>query len=545
MKPFLILDCYVDEPTCLGVPPFLSPYPRYIAGALRDAGISESDIVYRTIDAVRETEYRIDGDFAEVFLIGGASVPGRYLGEKIGTYAEIARIIAANPHRISIGGMIAHLPTFDELTGNFRAVRTDIEVAAWYAARGAEQEGWRTQAQTARWSMLGAFIAARHPHHPQLIAEMETYRGCPRENRCSYCSENVHTAVTPRAETEIHDEIHALMERGITRFRLGRQADILCYGSTPEYRRGFPRPAPERLHNLFAPLAALRESGRIALLSIDNANPGTIVNWPDESGDILSIIASAVTEGDTMPLGAETFDDALIAANGLKATREEIIGCIRRINDAGGHRRNGIPVLLPGVNLLHGLIGETDRTFRINYETLQRIRDEGLLVRRINIRKIVPFPGTPLATAAPRMSGRIANRFEYYKERIRAEIDHAMLQRVYPAGTIIRAARVDEVQHGYSLGRQIASYPIICKTPYTYPLRSFHDLVVTGHRERSLEALPAGAHPDTMPLEAIRMIPGVGKAASALLMNKPLTRETFLAIAPSADTRVLDGLGME
>ena len=44
---FLILDCYVDEPACLGVPPFVSPYPRYIYGALIDAGtlaLSRPDI---------------------------------------------------------------------------------------------------------------------------------------------------------------------------------------------------------------------------------------------------------------------------------------------------------------------------------------------------------------------------------------------------------------------------------------------------------------------------------------------------------------------
>ena len=50
----LIIDGYVDEPACLGVPPYLSPYPRYIAGALRERGLSESDIHYLTIDTLRE-----------------------------------------------------------------------------------------------------------------------------------------------------------------------------------------------------------------------------------------------------------------------------------------------------------------------------------------------------------------------------------------------------------------------------------------------------------------------------------------------------------
>ena len=50
----LIIDGYVDEPSCLGVPPYLSPYPRYIAGALRERGLHEKDIHYYTIDTLRE-----------------------------------------------------------------------------------------------------------------------------------------------------------------------------------------------------------------------------------------------------------------------------------------------------------------------------------------------------------------------------------------------------------------------------------------------------------------------------------------------------------
>jgi len=38
-KNYLILDFFVDEPACFGVPPFISPYPRYIYGALIQAGV--------------------------------------------------------------------------------------------------------------------------------------------------------------------------------------------------------------------------------------------------------------------------------------------------------------------------------------------------------------------------------------------------------------------------------------------------------------------------------------------------------------------------
>ncbi len=32
----VILDGYVDEPSNFGVPPYISPYPRYVAGAVRE-----------------------------------------------------------------------------------------------------------------------------------------------------------------------------------------------------------------------------------------------------------------------------------------------------------------------------------------------------------------------------------------------------------------------------------------------------------------------------------------------------------------------------
>ncbi len=45
-----IIDGYVDEPSCLGVPPYVAPYPRYIYGMLKSLGFEAS---YFTIDFIR------------------------------------------------------------------------------------------------------------------------------------------------------------------------------------------------------------------------------------------------------------------------------------------------------------------------------------------------------------------------------------------------------------------------------------------------------------------------------------------------------------
>ena len=50
MKYDVIVDCYTDEPSGLGVPPFLSVHSRYIAGALEE---QKRKYYYLSIDDLR------------------------------------------------------------------------------------------------------------------------------------------------------------------------------------------------------------------------------------------------------------------------------------------------------------------------------------------------------------------------------------------------------------------------------------------------------------------------------------------------------------
>ena len=52
----VILDGYVDEPACLGVPPYISPYIRTVAGALASRGFA---VHYLTIDQLRNDPQRM------------------------------------------------------------------------------------------------------------------------------------------------------------------------------------------------------------------------------------------------------------------------------------------------------------------------------------------------------------------------------------------------------------------------------------------------------------------------------------------------------
>ena len=76
----LIFDGYVDEPACLGVPPYVSPYVRYCAGVLR---YFDYDVAYYTCDQWRKDPVSVEEALAEadiIAIIAGLSVPGRYRG---------------------------------------------------------------------------------------------------------------------------------------------------------------------------------------------------------------------------------------------------------------------------------------------------------------------------------------------------------------------------------------------------------------------------------------------------------------------------------
>ncbi len=522
MKRYLILDCYVDEPACLGVPPFVSPYPRYIFGALVSSGIDPETIGYETVDTLREREFRLPEKYEAVFMIGGAVVPGKYLGAAIGTLREMERILDLNGSQLFIAGGYASglIPGSHR---NLIAVKNDIEKYAAGFALSQADDLCRSSGEIASWAVKGAGVVKQSPFFPHIICEIETYRGCPRERHCSFCVEGMSGKPDFRRVEDILAEIDELIARGARRFRIGRQADILQYGSAlSRYRNGSPQPDPVPVRELFHELKRRRDRGLIKVLNIDNGNPGTIASFPRESAEILEAIAGAVTPGDTLALGIESFDPEVAAQNNLKVESSEALEAVRLVNEIGGRRVEGIPLLLPGINLIHGLAGETDETFRINYERILEIAEAGLLVKRINIRKLLPHPGTPLGEKPPRITKRTANRFEYYRERIRKEIDNRMLKAVYPRGTILRDLQVLDNYAGYSYGKQIASYSITARFPVELELRSFTDSIVTGHRERSLEALPCPFEINTIPPAAISSIPGISrKVSSEIVLRRP------------------------
>ncbi|MGA2912691.1 MAG: radical SAM protein [Methanoregula sp.] len=538
-----ILDGYVDEPACLGVPPYISPYIRTVAGTLTTHGFT---VRYLTIDQLRKDPHHISRmDSANLLvMIAGVTVPGKYLGGTPATLNEIEQVghMLRGPKKM-IGGPIGfgYAPE-----GGQRAVRQVISdfdvflsgepaVALDNYLNGSDAVGTPDYHRTDPWSVAGSGIIEQHPDYPCVMCELETARGCSHgaSGGCSFCTEPFYGSPMYRGIEGIAGEVAALYAHGARHFRVGRQPDILAYGAgAGEY----PAPRPDLLENLFASIRTA--APELKTLHIDNTNPATIVRHEQESREALRAIIRHHTPGDVAAFGMETADPEVVTANNLKAQAEDVFRAIRIVNEEGGLRRDGIPELLPGLNFVCGLAGETEKTYDLNERFLVRVRDAGILVRRVNIRQVMPFEGTPVYTN--NTLGKYDHRFRVFKEFVRQKIDLPMLRRVFPIGTVLRDIRI-EVSGALSFGRQMGSYPILVGIPVRLAERRMIDAVVVDWGMRSVTALPVPVEINTLPAAAIKWLPGVGKKkVAAVIAKRPF--KTYEAYRNIAGSSVLDPL---
>ncbi|HRU11831.1 MAG TPA: radical SAM protein, partial [Methanomassiliicoccales archaeon] len=285
-----------------------------------------------------------------------------------------------------------------------------------------------------------------------------------------------------------------------------------------------PRPSPEALEELLSGMAALSPQ----VLHVDNANPAVMARHPEETERALGALVAHCTPGNVLALGMETADPAVVAANNLNATPEEVLWAVRAINRAGGHRgANGLPHLLPGINVLVGLEGERPETLEMDLRFLKGILDEGLLLRRINIRQVVPVRRAFERTVSH-------SQFLRFKERVRTEVDRPMLERLVPVGTVLRSVYTELREGKVTFGRQIGTYPLLVGIPHPVELGRFYDVAVVGHGFRSISAVEFPLAVNSCSIAALEALPGLGrKRAVRLFRARPLE-------GPDAVRRALD-----
>ncbi|WP_330631007.1 radical SAM protein [Halocatena halophila] len=531
-----IVDGYVDEPAHFGVPPYISTYPRYTAGALIDAGVPKEQITYLTIDALRDDQSHWAAvESADLFVyIGGMTVPGSYVGGTPAEPEEVRRLAWAANGTTLVGGPVrfgvgeenagATETERDDLDYDFVA-KGDIEAAAHdLVASGLEGFGnrMRDTEEVTRWARNGAFVVEQHPNHPEyLIAELETGRGCPY--RCSFCTEPLYGTPTFRPPETVISEVEALVECGVTNVRLGRQADILAYGGDGE------RPNPDALETLYGGIDAAIPDDSPRTIHLDNMNPITIVEWPELAREGIRIIATHNTPGDTAAFGLESADPRVQEQNNLNVSAQECFEAVRIVNEAAGwrpeddtHGPSRLPKLLPGINLLHGLKGERAETYDHNLEFLQRVYDAGLMVRRVNIRQVMSFDGTEMSDTGASIAREHKQQFKSYKREVRETIDNPMLQRVAPVGTVLPDLHLEYHKDGKTFGRQLGTYPLLVAVPGKRELGKTIDVAVTGHGYRSVSGVEFPLDPNSASLDELTAVPGVGqRRAGDIVVNRP------------------------
>ncbi len=503
----ILIDGFIDEPACLGVPPFISPQIRAVFGAAVDAG---AEVDYFTIDQVRKG---IKLPKAELSVVmAGAAVPGKYLRSLPASGREVQSLADRLPGMKLLGGPA----TFDgELAAKFDFSSKDPAAAAYDAFKGHRPKPrWRTLSEWNRWLLLGSQVVVQHPDYPQpLIAEIETYRGCPRYRGggCSFCVEPLKGKPVFRGVDDIVEEVSRLRELGVRNFRLGAQTDIISYLARTD--DDVPRPNPEAIEGLFSRLSALEPE----VLHVDNANPAVIANHPKESSLVLESLVKHCTSGNVLALGMETADPQVIKANNLNSEPEQVLTAIRMINEVGKWRgKNGMPCLLPGLNFIVGLEGESKRTLELDFEFLKLVLDEGLLLRRINIRQVSPI--------RREFEGGVSHQeFIRFKDLVRREVDAPMLRRVVPQGTVLRRVFTEIREGRMTFGRQIGTYPLLIGFPYPLPLDQFVDAAVVGWGQRSITAVQYPLPVNSCPLSALEWLPSIGrKRAIRLFRRRPL-----------------------
>ncbi|MBW2989310.1 radical SAM protein [Candidatus Woesearchaeota archaeon] len=476
----VILDCYTDEPSGLGVPPYLGTYPRYIAGYLGKAH-------YLTIDDLRFfRHYKLDEKKKEVnrktnirvsnltgnigrissilenasslIIILGVHTPGKYLSALPGTLNEVCRLIS--------GIRCEKILTGPAVFGTQSCGGRFFERAGLKAFDRVEPFDFKYD-EIRDYSVDGAYIVSQIP--ALRIIEIETGHGCSREKGCSFCMEPLKHPLEFRKKEDIIREIGSFYKLGCRHFRLGKQSDIYLYPPLAGLLRGIRKQFPE-----------------IEALHIDNVNPKSVISG--KGAETTKDIVKYCTEGNVAAFGVESFDPEVCRENNLNCRPEEAYEAVRLLNRYGSERGiNGMPKLLPGINLLYGLKGESKSTHHENMLWLKRILEEKLMLRRINIRQVSIFEGTDLYNGC-------GNRFlkknkKYYwkwRDEIRHKIDLPMLKRLVPEETLLKGCMAEVYDGNTTFCRQIGTYPLIVGVKERLDLGKFYGLRVKGHMLRSV-----------------------------------------------------------
>ena len=485
---YTIIDCYTDEPSGLGVPPYLGTFPRYIYGALKSKGI---EAIYLTIDDIRLWKrygsiapdkskeiktnikiYNLTKNYKDVqkildktthlIVISGINVPGKYLTAVPGTLSEITTYIKDLKCKKILTGTAASVGS--RLEGGKMPEKYDNSIYDII-----DSDYLNINEYNKIHAKEGAELVKQIPW--EVIAEIETGKGCDI-GKCSFCTEPLKSRVQFRKEKDIIDEMKTLSGFGAKHFRFGKQTCFYSY----EYGD------IEKIEKILKSAFELKPK----TLHIDNVNPNKVVG--KNGRKITELIVKYCTSGNVAAFGVESFDKEVVKKNWLNTLPIIAHKAVKIINEIGSERGgNGMPKFLPGINILFGLMGENKKTYEENMRSLKQFLDEGVLLRRINIRQVVPFEGTKLFEEAGNKFVRKNKRYYWkWRNEIRQKIDFPILKKLVPSGTILKGVHSEIYDGNTTFCRQFGTYPLVIGVKERLPLNKYYTIKVVDHMLRSI-----------------------------------------------------------
>ena len=521
---WLIIDGYEDEPAAFGVPPYVGFHIRYICGVLEENGI---DYEYCPIDSYRINPPSLENRLG-VVILAGAIVPGKYLRGTPISLRETKEVISETPGDTPIlcGGWAIRgwrHQGWSPLRRNLFLALQDTDATLDYFLSNNE---WKHQRRTAEQWTAWAHAGARSKavtHNPDLDGpltyEVEVYQGCVRYKRgCKFCIEPKKGVPIWRSPEDIIQEVSIAHDMGVEHVRLGGMTDTYTYMAEGVVEMEYPRPNPEPIAKL---LHGLRDDERLGILHTDNGNPSIIAEHLEESEEITKTLVETLSDGAVLSFGLESADPKVHEANWLNCDSKQLKSAIALINKHGRVRgERGLPKLLPGLNFIAGLNGETSATYDINLKLLNELKGEGHMIRRVNIRQVEGEGFQEIDDAD----------FKAFKTTVRDEFDGPLLEEMLPTGTILNdvwweahegrtrlprhlehEARSSDVhgKAGITFGRQIGAYPILVGMNYMAPLETYSNIMVTGHGARSITGIEVGLDWRTATEKQLAAIPGI------------------------------------
>lgn len=484
----VIVDCYTDEPSGLGVPPFLSVHSRYIAGALEEKG---RQYYYLTIDDLRycngekndsktynkriiNTTKNKDNvesillNAENVYVVMGCFVKYDYVSAEPPTFAEVEELLKKYKQNkllfYSLGG--------NELTReNIRrtvpqGLFDEIIFGNTYNYFiGENNNKFKPNYDKLKTIAVSSSSVLKQLSRP-LVIEIETATGCNRKPGCTFCIEGMRGLPLQFREIEdIVSEMKSLYENGALYFRLGRQPNFYAYKDSN----------PNEIEKLFKRI--WEECPNIKTLHIDNVSPHN-VNTP-EGIKITEIVSKYTTAGNITPFGIESFDPKIRELCNLNGSLDDIHKSIGIINKYGKERgENGLPKLLPGINIIYGLDGQSENTLSYNLENFNKILESGNWVRRVFVRKLT----SPYGEQFDNYNKDKLEEFKNWSSKIENDFTIPMLKEVFPIGLVIKDLRMEMYKEGNSILRQMATCPVRVVVENTeLKLDDFYDVKIIGY----------------------------------------------------------------